>query len=497
MISPISTVSKDSPKTVKTDIFYINDVHGQIPKMERLASASNAFDEFVKNKGSDTFKVSAGDIMLGEHTPTNKVAINFLDIAGISLATLGNHELDKGFKAFKDFIKNSKTIFLGTNMNFPNGKDDKIVISAIREINGNKYGFLGVQPSSLSTRIKDKERLNGVTIDEKPQTIKEIQEGIDNLRKQGINKIILLSHSGIDMDKKIAQEVEGLDVIIGGHSHDLILDAKEGENLFYSKTGEPIVITQAGRDGNNFGVLSLEFDDKGVIKIVQNNVFDTMEYPKNLLMSTIIDKEFGKPQVIGTVDVAPPMPKNPLIEENPYADFLTDAARKELDVDIALINSANLRGALNVGNITDRDISSITPFKNRMVKTYLTEKDLVLAIKHGTASILKNDKKPGLIVGSGITYTFNKKGELLSLNYIDKKGNIQPIDVNNPREDKKYLCTYDDFLAKGGDKFETLNKIDNLIEYYDFDKDTLAINYVKKLGKPLSIVPDGRVKMVD
>ncbi len=493
MIPPVST----SNKTVKTDIFYINDVHGQIPKMERLASASLAFDEFVKEKGTDSFKVSAGDILLGEHVPTNKVATGFLDVAGISLATIGNHELDKGFKPFKEFIKNTKTLFLGTNMNFPNGKDDKIVTSTVREINGNKYGFLGVQPSSLSVRIKDKERLNGVTIDDKPQTIKEIQENIDELRKQGIDKIILLSHSGIDMDKKIAEQVEGLDVIIGGHSHDLILDAKEGKNLFYSKTGEPIVITQAGRDGNNFGVLSVEFDNKGVIKSVQNSVFDTMKYPKNLIMSALVDKEFGKPQIIGKVDVAPPMPKKPLAEENPYANFLADAMRKELDVDIALINSANLRGSFTVGTLTDRDVSSITPFKNRMVKTYLTEKELVDAIKHGAASLVKNDMKPGLLMGSGIDYTVNKKGELLNLNYTDKQGVKHPIDVNNPREDKKYLCAYDDFLAKGGDQYTCLNKIDNLIEYYDFDKDTLAINYVKKMNKPLSIVPDNRIRVVE
>ena len=492
MISPIQNTNK----TTKTDIFYINDIHGQIPKMERIASASFAFDKFVKEKGSDSFKVSAGDIMLGEHTPTNNVAVGFLDIAGISLAALGNHELDKGFKPFKEFIKNTKTLFLGTNMNFPDGKDDKIVSSAIKEINGNKYGFLGVQPSSLSIRIKDKERLNGVTIDDKPQTVKEIQEGVDNLRKQGVDKIILLSHSGIDMDKRIAKEVEGLDVIIGGHSHNLILDAKEGENLFYSKTGEPVIITQAGRDGNNFGVLSLEFDDKGVIKSVQNSVFDTMKYPKSLIMSAIIDKEFGKPEIIGKVDVAPPMPKNPLIEENPYANFLADAMKNELDADIAIINAANLRGSLTKGNLTDRDISSITPFKNRMVKTYVTEKEFVEAVKHGAASLLKNDKKPGLLMGAGFNYTVNKKGELLNLNYIDKSGKSTPIDINNPRADKKYLCVYDDFLAKGGDKFETLNKIDNLVEYYDYDKDTLAINYVKKMNKPLSIVPDGRIRVV-
>ena len=316
------------------------------------------------------------------------------------------------------------------------------------------------------------------------------------MKEQGINKIILLSHAGIDADKQIAKNLQGLDVIIGGHSHDLIKDAKVGENIFYSKTGEPVIITQAGRDGNNFGVLSLEFNDKGIIKTIQNSVFDTLKYPKNLLMSAIIDKEFGKPEVIGKVDVAPPMPEKPLIQENPYANFLADAIKSELNVDIALINSANLRGSFNPGNLTNRDVSSITPFKNRMVKTYLTEKELVDALRHGAKSMISHDTKPGLLMGSGIRYTVNKSGQLLDLTYTDKSGNAHSIDVNNPRNDKKYLCAYDDFLAKGGDKFASLNKFDSLIEYYDYDKDTLAINYVKKMNKPLSIAPDGRIKIV-
>ena len=493
MVTPLNT----SNRTTKTDIFYINDVHGQVPKMERLANASDAFDEFVKSRGSDTFKVSAGDIMLGESVSTNKTAINFMNLIGITIGTIGNHEMDRGFSSFKKLIEKAKTKFLGTNMNFPSGKDDKIITSVIKEVNGNKYGFLGIQPSSLTARIKSKDLMEGVTIDSPEQTIKELQENINELRKQGIDKIILLSHAGIDADKRIAKEIEGLDVIIGGHSHDLIKDAKFGENFVYSKTGEPIIITQAGRDGDNFGVLSLEFDDKGVIKSVQNSVFDTKDYEKDLIMQTVVNNEFGIPKVIGKVEVAPPMPKNPLIQENPYAEFIVDAIRDELNVDIGLINSGNLRGSLKVGDVTDRDISSITPFKNRMTKTYLTEKELVDAIKFSAKSMVSHDSKPGLLVGSGLKYIVNKKGELLNLTYTDKLGNAQKIDINNPREDKKYLCAYDDFLAKGGDRFSMLNKIDSLVEYYDYDKDVLAVNYVKKMNKPLKIVPDGRIKIVD
>ena len=77
---------------------------------------------------------------------------------------------------------------------------------------------------------------------------------VNNLKKQGINKIIVLSHQGIKNDKRLAQETEGIDIIFGAHTHDLIEGIKDGVNLFQSKSGEPTVFTQAGKDGENVGI---------------------------------------------------------------------------------------------------------------------------------------------------------------------------------------------------------------------------------------------------
>ena len=77
---------------------------------------------------------------------------------------------------------------------------------------------------------------------------------------------MLLSHMGLAKDREIAQKTEGIDVIIGGHTHELVEGIKEGDNLLYSKTGEPVIITEAGRDGNYFGQLNLVFDKRLVKK---------------------------------------------------------------------------------------------------------------------------------------------------------------------------------------------------------------------------------------
>ena len=81
-------------------------------------------------------------------------------------------------------------------------------------------------------------------------------------------------------------------MILGGHSHELIKDVKEGENLLYGKDGNPVVITQAGKDADNIGLINLEFDENGVITKVQNNVIESKHFNLNLLC--IIHKKIKK-----------------------------------------------------------------------------------------------------------------------------------------------------------------------------------------------------------
>lgn len=46
-----------------------------------------------------------------------------------------------------------------------------------------------------------------------------MRSAVEKLKKDKINKIIAVGHSGIDMDKKVANEVDGIDIVVGGHSN--------------------------------------------------------------------------------------------------------------------------------------------------------------------------------------------------------------------------------------------------------------------------------------
>ena len=219
--------------TTKTTIMYINDLHGQVPKMQRLLSAGEHAQFVAKQNGADMLKLCSGDTFIGSDEKRNIVAAKFLDLAGIHAEAPGNHEFDITASVCGKLLKNSKTHILGMNMNFPNNTSDlakKVLRSTVVQgESGDKYGLIGVQPSDMGSRLKDKKILEGITIDDKEQTIKELREEVKKLQEQGVNKIILLSHEGNAIEKEIAQTVSGIDVILGGHSHDLIESIRPGK----------------------------------------------------------------------------------------------------------------------------------------------------------------------------------------------------------------------------------------------------------------------------
>lgn len=484
---------------VKTSIFYINDVHGKMTNMERIKSVSDVFDKSKKDENTVKLKLSSGDIILGANFISNIVANKFLNWIGVSANALGNHELDVVPSKLAELMDNAEYKLLAINASVaPDspmaGRIDK---SIIEEHDGQKFGIIGVAPSDMAERVKLNDSVREIKIDDFETTLKKVQEEVNNLRSKGINKIILLSHSGLKHDRRFAQETEGVDIILGGHSHDMIKDVEDGFNLYKSKTGEPVIITQAGKDGENVGVLNVEWTDDGVLTKVQNNVINTRKFSRSLPSRAAVEEVIGKPEILGKVAYADKEPPNRLIADNPHGDLIVDAMRSELGTEIAILNAGNIRGHFDVGKVDSRLINDITPFEDKMLVGNLSEKDIVEAIKVGGKSLVSHNSKPGILLLSGMKYTMNDKGELLDLRYIDKDGKEHAIDVNNPNPDRKYTCAMDDFFATGGDNYLPTNENpDFIVKKFDLDKNKLACDYIRKMDKPLEIRDDGRVKIV-
>lgn len=508
----VSVYGKSNPKLTHTSWFYVNDVHGKMTNMERIYNMTKEFDAtpaakiapafWNKNTGDvSKFKVASGDIILGANYIHNQVANKFLDWSGFIASALGNHELDVVEPGnLAKLLSDSKYKMLAANVDIKEGSPlvGKIQKSMVVERDGEKYGLIGIAPEDMLERVKMNNTLKDFSVKNDDETIKIVQEEVNKLQAQGINKIIVLSHEGTKKDQRLAQETSGIDLIFGAHTHDLIEGLQEGVNLFTSKSGEPVILTQAGKDGENVGILNVDFDENGVVKKAQNNVIKTKNYNRPLFVKDSVEDIIGKPEIIGKVKAAVAPPEQRLIENNPHGNLIADAMRNELGTDIAILNAGNIRGNFSEGTVDSRLISDITPFEDKMWIIGLSEKQIVDAINVGLKSLTKSSNKPGILLVSGLKYKANKQGELLDLEFIDKNNQVHKIDVKNPDPNKKYTVAADDFFATGGDGYLESNKNpDFVLQKFDMDKNKLACDYIKKMDQPMEIKDDHRIEIIE
>lgn len=499
--SVTSAPKYSAPDYTQTDIFYINDNHGRIGNMARIYSAKKFYDSQSKSSSADKLVLAAGDISAGADLHIVQAANTYMNGLGVDAISDGNHEYDANPPEIAESKKGAKFKSLGMNLQIPKGNplDGVIEKSFVIEKNGHKYAIIGLAPPDLHERIRDNDSRKQIGVDDFEKTLKDVQTKIDEYKQQKINKVILLSHCGLAKDQRLAQETSGIDIIIGGHTHDLLEGIQEGKNLLYSKSNEPVIITQAGKDGEYFGDLKITWDDeKGIIVKAQNNVTPSSNFKRNRVLKGVFDHILGKPEYLGEIKSATGPTKNRLIDPNPNAFFIMDAVRHEFDTDLALINVGNIRGFFEAGPLDSRQVFEVVPLKNSMVKIKLTEKEVVDSLKNGAKSFINPGNKPSIVIPSGLKYTVTRNGEIKSVTFIDKSGKEIPIDINNPDPNKIYTVATDDFFASGGDNLIS-NKVEKgeIDEKFDFDKDKLTCDYIKKLNAPIEIKDDGRIRVID
>lgn len=496
--SPIKTQNNDS---FDISIGYVNDAHGQTNNMMRILSGL-----------SGDLIVSAGDNDIGDekNKAIHKATFKFLNLGKVVATALGNHEMDTTQEDLIDSLKEYNGDILTINMKKDKleEQDEKDIKTLGRanllnhlkpsktvEIKGEKIGLLGTAPIDLLDRLTHPIYHRDCHVDKLEDSISDIQAEVNNLKAQGINKIVLLSHLGLKKDRQVAEKTDGIDVIISGHSHELVEGIKEGDNLLYSASGEPVILTEAGRDGNYFGKLNLTFSKDGIITKAQNNLGETGIYHRNLVNQYIFNEVLGKPEKIGYIEYAPPPPKS-LTEENPHANFVCDIMKEETDSDIAIWHNCGVRNFFHEGEINSRDIKDISPFLDFVVVAEVSEKTMVDLFKKAIKDTYSSSsRKPGLFGVSGLDYTVDTSNRTLKeMNFTDKQGQIHKIDIDNPSETKKYKVVTDEFLMSAGADFNILAKEEDYIKKYPYDKDVMVCDYIRRMKEPVVINQLGRIK---
>ena len=357
----------------------------------RLASWVQNQRKTKEKSGEPTLLVSSGDIIGSNpfswliyrgYAPELKI----MQKMGYELITIGNHELQQGPEILGNYYFNggyppenhSSTTILGTNVHFPGqyfmsskGIYQRTSIKTLA--NGLKVGFLGILGYD-AIEILNQSKIGGFRLRD---PIISIRRFIRELKEEGAEVIIALNHAGLEINKKIARRIEGLDLIIGGHEH-----------LF---TEEPVIesgtiIVEAGECLKYAGMLELAYDPtKKQIRLRNQengtpflhpldsqieedpNIYTEVKYYTEELNKVVAEFTGGKINNILSPVVSIPydLPNTPCQQDNPLGNFVTDAMRlmsQEITgnkVDLAFQGTGIFRLPLTTGKtrVTQHQVS--------------------------------------------------------------------------------------------------------------------------------------------
>src|SRR5262245_30128043 len=230
LMALLSTAVIAQGETFSLTIMHTNDVHGAYGPYS--ASADNTTDggaarqmtviNQIRAEGGNSILLDGGDRFTGtlfHQQWRGQEADRIMNAMGYDAMTVGNHEFDDGQQALADFVGGANFPVVTANVDFSgsellNGKIQPYTILTVAE---QQIGVIGLTPPDTAELSSPGE---GVTFNSDLKAI--VQPIIDDLTGQGVNKIILLTHIGLVADKALAAELNGVDIIVGGHSHTLL-----------------------------------------------------------------------------------------------------------------------------------------------------------------------------------------------------------------------------------------------------------------------------------
>jgi 5'-nucleotidase/UDP-sugar diphosphatase len=249
---------------------------------------ASLFDQ-VAAQSVNPIKIHAGDAITGTlfYSLFNGAAdAAMMNQICFDMFALGNHEFDSGDQGLVNFLDDLKSSACRTSVLAANVvpaatsplKSGYLQPYIVREVQGQKVGFIGID---IADKTKNSSRPDtGTTFLNETTTA---QKYIDELRAQGINKIVLVTHYQYDNDKVLASQLSGVDVIVGGDSHTLLggstftalgfNPAGDYPTQVTNKDGEKVCVVQAWEYARVMGKLQVDFDAMGKVSSCTGNAY--------------------------------------------------------------------------------------------------------------------------------------------------------------------------------------------------------------------------------
>ena len=491
-------------------LLHTNDVHAHYapfqpwgePVQGGAARLSSVVRE-IRASERNVLLVDAGDQFQGTlfyNVGGARLVAEVMNAVGYDAMAVGNHEFDSGPSELARLIAEAGFPVLSANIQTTGeGElDGQLSGYVTLDIGGETVGVLGL--TSEHTAIASNPGPNIVFAD----ALESARAAVAEMEVQGIDKIIALTHLGLDRDKELASQVAGIDVIVGGHSHTL-LGESEGAAGFYpqvllSPADEPVVVVTAYEWGKVLGRVEILFDDRGIVLGAEGEPIPIgEEIEEDPAVAAILSAfapriEALKGQTVGATEVDLDGARERIrTQETNLGNLICDAIlwkTESLGAQISLQNGGGIRASIPAGPVTMGQVLEVLPFGNEISVVEISGRQLLDALENSVSQV--EDGAGRFAHVSGLRVRFDPEaspgGRILGAEVQDAASGT----FFSVREEAAYTVATNSFLAGGGDEYTAFAEA---VVRYDTGfliSDVLA-EYLEKKG-PVAPTVEGRIE---
>ena len=469
-------------------ILHTNDFHARFEPVSKYDSGCGAEDNAdgkcfggsarlvtaineARARSDNSILVDGGDQFQGTLFYTyykGKLAAEMMNKMGYTAMTVGNHEFDDGPEVLRGFADALDFPILMSNADISGEAllRDVIQKSVVIEQGGEKIGLIGLTPQDTDELASPGP--NVVFSD----PFSAVQGEVNKLTAMGVNKIIVLSHSGYMVDKAVAANTTGVDVIVGGHSNTLLSNTNErAEGAYPTMVGDTAIV-QAYAYGKFLGELNVTFDNTG--KIVQAvgeplNLDGTVSEDsatKDRIAQAAIPLEEIRTQVVAKSSaVIQGDSKVCRVAECEMGNLVADAMLDRVadqGAQIAIANSGGLRASIDAGDVTMGEVLTVLPFQNTLATFQISGQGVIDALENGVSQV--EEVKGRFPQVAGLKFTWDpsvapNEGRVVEV-MVAEGGGFVPID-----RAAIYMVVTNNYVRTGGDGYKMFREGLNAYDY--------------------------------
>lgn len=407
---------------MKFTLIQQNDTHGCLEQHQELfwgpdgpnlkkAGGFSRISHYVKNLKKENENVlffDGGDLFHGTLplvATKGEALLPILEKMPLDGFVPGNWDYAYGKKQLQKLTEKLQFPALACNVMHDETRDVFLSPYSIKKLNGITIGVIGLTYPYVDVTMPP-DFSAGLHF---TKGVEEVSKAVEALQEQ-VNVIVLLSHMGLPLDVKLVSLVDGIDIVLSGHSHD--------------RVHEPIIqndtyIVQAGSSSSFLGRLDIDFENGAILDIqyeliVIDEHFEEDQEIKRLIEELVFEYEKERASIAGETKT---LLHRMTLEEAPMDKLITDAYLSSFECDAAFSHGWRYGHPIAPGSVTLYDLHTIIPTNPELFTLELTGQQLLDALEHNLEQVYSSEpfeQKGGYVLrSSGINMTYkpyNPKG---------------------------------------------------------------------------------------